>query len=177
VADRCFARTRKASVDEGDDINNYDAVLKKHINRMQVAEKVIAGQFTIRFLARRWPCMPWLQIQMGRTEPSLCWSLRKIVLLARNSVRVRSLSALLTSVRNVADLRPKMTEFHGKVGGDLAKIEALFTDMAPEPQKVIPPAPTHTREGAWRLKWMGRHVIVSFFPKSEGKAQKKSASL
>ena len=29
-----------------------------------------------------------------------------------------------------------MAEFHGKVGGDLAKIEALFTDMAPEPQKV-----------------------------------------
>ena len=33
---------RKASVDEGDDINNYSVILKKHINRMQVAEKVIA---------------------------------------------------------------------------------------------------------------------------------------
>jgi hypothetical protein len=31
-------------VDEGDDINNYDTILKKHINRMQVAEKVIAGK-------------------------------------------------------------------------------------------------------------------------------------
>ena len=35
---------RKASVDEGDDINNYSVILKKHINRMQVAEKVIAGK-------------------------------------------------------------------------------------------------------------------------------------
>jgi hypothetical protein len=33
--------SRKASVDEGDDINNYKTVLEKHINRMQVAEKVI----------------------------------------------------------------------------------------------------------------------------------------
>ena len=36
----------------------------------------------------------------------------------------------------IEELRPKMTAFHGKVAGDLAKIEALFTDMAPEPQKV-----------------------------------------
>ena len=28
-------------MDEGDDINNYQVILKKHINRMQVAEKVI----------------------------------------------------------------------------------------------------------------------------------------
>jgi hypothetical protein len=76
-----FFEAMKASVDEGDDINNYDTILKKHINRMQVAEKVIA------------------------------------------------------------DLRPKMAEFHGKVGGDLAKIEALFTDMAPEPQKGKPMPP------------------------------------
>ena len=69
-------RYRKASVDDGDDINNYSVILKKHINRMEVAEKVIE------------------------------------------------------------ELRPKMTAFHGKVEGNLAKIEALFTDMAPEPQKV-----------------------------------------
>jgi len=76
-----FFEAMKASVDEGDDINNYDTILKKHINRMQVAEKVIA------------------------------------------------------------DLRPKMTDFHTKVGGDLAKIESLFTDMAPEPQKGKPMPP------------------------------------
>jgi hypothetical protein len=29
-----------------------------------------------------------------------------------------------------------MTEFHTKIDGSLAKIEALFADMAPEPQKV-----------------------------------------
>ena len=28
-------------MDEGDDINKYQEILKKHINRMQVAEKVI----------------------------------------------------------------------------------------------------------------------------------------
>jgi|NorSeaMetagenome_1021524.scaffolds.fasta_scaffold339455_1 hypothetical protein len=72
---------RKASVDEGDDINNYSVILKKHINRMQVAEKVIA------------------------------------------------------------ELTPTMTEFHTKVDGELSKIEALFADMAPEPQKGKPMPP------------------------------------
>jgi len=72
----CARQNRKASVDEGDDIANYKTVLEKHINRMEVAEKVIT------------------------------------------------------------ELRPKMTAFHQKVEGSLAKIEGLFTDMAPEPQKV-----------------------------------------
>ena len=36
----------------------------------------------------------------------------------------------------LGNLRPKMTEFHTKIDGSLAKIEALFADMAPEPQKV-----------------------------------------
>lgn len=72
---------RKASVDEGDDINNYKTVLEKHINRMQVAEAVIT------------------------------------------------------------ELRPKMAAFHAKVEGSLAKIEGLFTDMAPEPQKGKPMPP------------------------------------
>lgn len=76
-----FQEAMKASVDEGDDINNYSVILKKHINRMEVAEKVIE------------------------------------------------------------ELRPKMTAFHGKVEGNLAKIEALFTDMAPEPQKGKPMPP------------------------------------
>lgn len=141
MADRCFARTRKASVDEGDDIDNYDAVLKKHINRMQVAEKVIAGHSTICPLVRRWPCMPWLLIPIGENSRSV----HVLVSSKDRASRSRSCAgpksgALLTSVCNAAELRPKMTEFHGKVGGDLAKIEALFTDMAPEPQKVKPPA-------------------------------------
>merc|ERR1712205_83818 len=76
-----FEEAMKASVDEGDDINNYSVILKKHINRMQVAEKVIA------------------------------------------------------------ELTPMMTEFHTKVDGELSKIEALFADMAPEPQKGKPMPP------------------------------------
>ena len=76
-----FEEAMKASVDEGDDINNYQVILKKHINRMQVAEKVIT------------------------------------------------------------ELKPKMTQFHEKIGGSLAKIEALFSDMAPEPQKGKPMPP------------------------------------
>ena len=51
----------------------------------------------------------------------------------------RARETTLTDVRDTADLRPKMTDFHTKVGGDLAKIESLFTDMAPEPQKVASP--------------------------------------
>mmetsp|Transcript_54615 Transcript_54615/g.144310 ORF Transcript_54615/g.144310 Transcript_54615/m.144310 type:complete len:82 (-) Transcript_54615:67-312(-) len=31
-----------------------------------------------------------------------------------------------------------MTQFHAKVDGDLKKIEGLFVDMAPEPQKGKP---------------------------------------
>jgi len=77
----CARQNRKASVDEGDDIANYKTVLEKHINRMEVAEKVIT------------------------------------------------------------ELRPKMTAFHQKVEGSLAKIEGLFTDMAPEPQKGKPMPP------------------------------------
>jgi len=76
-----FFEAMKASVDEGDDINNYKVVLERHINRMQVADKVIT------------------------------------------------------------ELRPKMSDFHKKVEGSLAKIEALFTDMAPEPQKGKPMPP------------------------------------
>eukprot|EP00277_Geminigera_cryophila_P036712 CAMPEP_0173116028 /NCGR_PEP_ID=MMETSP1102-20130122/48982_1 /TAXON_ID=49646 /ORGANISM="Geminigera sp., Strain Caron Lab Isolate" /LENGTH=202 /DNA_ID=CAMNT_0014019437 /DNA_START=9 /DNA_END=617 /DNA_ORIENTATION=- len=76
-----FFEAMKASVDEGDDIANYKTVLEKHINRMEVAEKVIT------------------------------------------------------------ELRPKMTAFHQKVEGSLAKIEGLFTDMAPEPQKGKPMPP------------------------------------
>jgi hypothetical protein len=76
-----FEEAMKASVDEGDDINNYKVILTKHINRMQTAEKVIA------------------------------------------------------------ELRPKMTAFHEKIGGALAGIEALFSDMAPEPQKGKPMPP------------------------------------
>ena len=34
-----------------------------------------------------------------------------------------------------------MTKFHTKINGDLAKIEALFVDMAPEPQKGKPMPP------------------------------------
>jgi len=41
----------------------------------------------------------------------------------------------------ITTLRPKMTEFHTKIDGSLAKIEALFADMAPEPQKGKPMPP------------------------------------
>jgi predicted transcriptional regulator len=41
-----FEEAMKAAVDEDDDINNYSVVLKKHINRMQVAEAVIT---TLRY--------------------------------------------------------------------------------------------------------------------------------
>lgn len=107
----CARQNRKASVDEGDDIENYKTVLEKHINRMEVAEKVIT------------------------------------------------------------ELRPKMKAFHQKVEGSLAKIEGLFTDMAPEPQKVralhLPcsssPLPTLCRHTAkpYHPRYFGRTCICS----------------
>ncbi len=36
------------------------------------------------------------------------------------------------------DLEETMKKFHSKINGDLDKVEALFVDMAPEPQKGKP---------------------------------------
>jgi hypothetical protein len=41
----------------------------------------------------------------------------------------------------MSGLNDTMVAFHGKVGGDIKKIEALFVDMAPEPQKGKPMPP------------------------------------
>ena len=41
----------------------------------------------------------------------------------------------------MAGLHDTMVTFHTKVGGDISKIEALFVDMAPEPQKGKPMPP------------------------------------
>eukprot|EP00293_Proteomonas_sulcata_P000964 CAMPEP_0184329132 /NCGR_PEP_ID=MMETSP1049-20130417/143986_1 /TAXON_ID=77928 /ORGANISM="Proteomonas sulcata, Strain CCMP704" /LENGTH=151 /DNA_ID=CAMNT_0026651477 /DNA_START=440 /DNA_END=895 /DNA_ORIENTATION=- len=76
-----FVNAVVSSVDEGDSVDNYKTVLAEHINRMEVAEKVIT------------------------------------------------------------ELTPKMKQFHEKAGGELPKIEALFVDMAPEPQKGKPMPP------------------------------------
>ncbi len=42
-------------------------------------------------------------------------------------------------------LNETMVAFHTKVAGDIKKIEALFVDMAPEPQKgkAMPPGTVH----------------------------------
>ncbi len=41
----------------------------------------------------------------------------------------------------MSGLNDTMVAFHGKVSGDIKKIEALFVDMAPEPQKGKPMPP------------------------------------
>jgi hypothetical protein len=38
----------------------------------------------------------------------------------------------------MSGLNDIMTQFHAKTNGELSKIEALFVDMAPEPQKGKP---------------------------------------
>ena len=51
-------------------------------------------------------------------------------------ILTKYINRMQTAEKVIAELRPKMTAFHGKIGGALAGIEALFSDMAPEPQKV-----------------------------------------
>lgn len=41
----------------------------------------------------------------------------------------------------MSGLHETMVEFHKKVAGDIPKIETLFVDMAPEPQKGKPMPP------------------------------------
>jgi hypothetical protein len=77
----------------------------------------------------------------------VCWMRRKAsvdegddianykVVLEKHINRMKVAEAVIT------ELRPKMAAFHAKVGGSLAKIEGLFTDMAPEPQKGKPMPP------------------------------------
>jgi hypothetical protein len=50
----------------------------------------------------------------------------------------------------MSGLNDTMVTFHGKVKGDIKKIEALFVDMAPEPQKgkPMPPGTERNRQTA-----------------------------
>jgi hypothetical protein len=68
-------------------------------------------------------------------------------------------------------LNETMVAFHTKVAGDIKKIEALFVDMAPEPQKgkAMPPGTVHNINFQWHVKLnlISRYFQAWFTPSSE----------
>ena len=105
-----------ASFDEGDDVNSYKTKLAAHIERMETAEKVIT-ELTPKMTAF---CEKVRSMPGSTLPPPHYTACRRIAW-----------------SKKVKDLIPMLQ----KVGGKLDKIEALFTDMAPEPQKGKPMPP------------------------------------
>ena len=59
----------------------------------------------------------------------------------KNKFKISERDVFQVVKKVMAGLHDTMVTFHTKVGGDISKIEALFVDMAPEPQKGKPMPP------------------------------------
>ena len=99
---------------------NYGPVLRKHIQRFENAQVIPAQSERAPETDRR----------AGAVEPARRRNDgRRCV---RRDARDGARRARAQVVMN--ELTGELTAFHTKVGGDVSKISALFSDLTPEPQ-------------------------------------------